>query len=392
MTLSKIAFVLSSRFPTEKAYGVTTRESVLAVLNKAYQVRVFARHSKYMDFNYEQIEELIIPFSENFLIHQLLKFATLGDGLISKIGWRIASYLTLNKNLTTIDAFEPDIIWTREIEIVRKLIAKFPKVKILLEIHTKPNKRKFLKVLKHWDQILFCPINENIDKHLKTFLPTEANIQMAPMSINSSFVNTKLDVDNFVENLHTDFNRTLQIGYVGKFSPNGYSKGIEVLFDLALKFQRENLNFRVNIIGGDKNELARYLLLKDRLGLTSKYLNLQGHVPYYQVPAILRSMDVLVLPSPASSKYKGTPLKLYEYLVSGRIVMLADEEFIKQSKIVTMTKWIFKPNDFQDLFMQINSAIRDPNLASKICRLLEFASNSTWDKRTADLIRRIESI
>ena len=392
MTLSKIAFVLSSRFPTEKAYGVTTRESVLAVLDKKYKVRIFARQSNYMDVNYAQIKELIMPFSENFLIHQLLKFATLGDGLISKIGWRTGSYLTLNKNLTTIAAFGPDIIWTREIEIVNKLIAKFPKVKILLEVHTKLNKKKFFKVLNHQDQILFCPINENIDKHLKTFLPSEANIQIAPMSINSSFVNTKSDVENFVENLNKDLNRTLQIGYVGKFSPNGYSKGIEILFDLALKFQSENLNFRVNLIGGDKNEVERYLLLKNHLGLTDKYLNLQGHVPYHKVPAILRSMDVLVLPSPESGKYSGTPLKLFEYLVSGRIVMLADEEFIKQSKIGTMTKWIFKPNDFEELFSRINTAIRDPDLASKIDRLIEFASNSTWEKRTTELIQRIESI
>lgn len=392
MTLSKIAFVLSSRFPTEKAYGVTTRESVLAVLNKKYKVRIFARQSNYMDVNYEQIKELIIPFSENFLIHQLLKFATLGDGLISKIGWRTGSYLTLNKNLTTIAAFGPDIIWTREIEIVNKLMDEFPKVKILLEVHTKLNKKKFFKVLNHQDQILFCPINENIDKHLKTFLPSEANIQIAPMSINSSFVNTKSDVENFVENLNKDLNRTLQIGYVGKFSPNGYSKGIEILFDLALKFQSENLNFRVNLIGGDKNEVERYLVLKNHLGLTDKYLNLQGHVPYHKVPAILRSMDVLVLPSPESGKYSGTPLKLFEYLVSGRIVMLADEEFIKQSKIGTMTKWIFKPNDFEELFSRINTAIRDPDLASKIDRLIEFASNSTWEKRTTELIQRIESI
>ena len=102
MNLSKIAFVLSSRFPTEKAYGVTTRESVLAVLDKKYKVRIFARQSNYMDINYEQIKELIMPFSENFLIHQLLKFATLGDGLISKIGWRTGSYLNLNKNLMKI--------------------------------------------------------------------------------------------------------------------------------------------------------------------------------------------------------------------------------------------------------------------------------------------------
>jgi glycosyltransferase involved in cell wall biosynthesis len=392
MNLSRIAFVLSSRFPTEKAYGVTTRESVLAVIDKKHEARIFAKASDYMDLNYEEIKEFIIPFSENFLIRKLFKSATLRDGLISKIEWRLGSYLSLNKNLTTIAAFGPDIIWTREIEIVNKLISKFPKVKILLEVHTKPNRKKFLKVLKYRSQILFCPINENINKNLEALLPKDANIQIAPMSINSSFINTKSDVENFVENLTGELNRTVQIGYVGKFSPNGYSKGLEILFDLAVKFQSENLNFRGNLIGGDKSEIKKYSTLKDRLGLSDRYLSLQGHVPHFKVPAILRSMDVLVLPSPASSEYTGTPLKLYEYFVSGRIVMLADEEFIKQSEIGAVTNWIFQPNDFEDLFKQIASAIRDPGLVSKIWKLIEHASKSTWNKRTADLTQRIESI
>jgi glycosyltransferase involved in cell wall biosynthesis len=392
MRLSRIAFVLSSRFPTEKAYGVTTRESVLALQDKQYMVRVFARSSDYMDASHKEIKDLIIPYSENFLISKLLNSASKGSGLSAKIKWRLGSLLNVNKNLATIDSFGPDIIWTREIEIVDSIISKLPKVKILLEVHTKSNRKKFLKILKYRSQILFCPINENIKKYLEALLPKDANIQIAPMSINPSFVNTKSDVENFVRNLARNTNRTVQIGYLGKFSPNGYSKGIEVLFDLAVKIRDENLNYKVNLIGGDKGEMKKYSSLKDRLGLSDSHLTLQVHVPHFEVPAILRSMDVLVLPSPASSKYSGTPLKLYEYFVSGRVVMLADEEFIKQSEIRTMTKWIFKPNDFEDLFMQINSAICDPNLASKIYRLLEFASNSTWSKRTTDLIQRIESI
>lgn len=392
MKLSRIAFVLSSRFPTEKAYGVTTRESVLALQDKHFMVRVFARSSDYMDAGHNEIKDLIIPHSENFLISKLLNSASKGSGLSAKIQWRLGSLLNLNKNLATIVLFGPDIIWTREIEIVDRIISKLPKVKILLEVHTKPNRKKFSKVLKYRSQILFCPINENIKINLETLVNKVANIQIAPMSINPSFVNTKLDVENFVQNLTRNSNRTVQIGYLGKFSPNGYSKGIEILFDLAVKIQNEKLNFKVNLIGGEKNEIKKYSLLKDRLGLSDRHLTLQGHVPHFEVPAILRSMDVLVLPSPESSRYSGTPLKLYEYFVSGRIVMLADEVFINQSEIRTMTEWIFKPNDIEDLFMQINSAIRDPNLASKIYRLLEFASNSTWNKRTTDLIQRIQSI
>ena len=171
----KIAFVLSSRFPTEKAYGVTTRESLLALLDKKYEVRIFARQSNYMDVNYEEIMELITPLSKNFLILNLFKIASFGKGLISRVGWRLGSYLSLNKSLMIIALFEPDVIWVREIEIVHKLITKFPKVKILLEVHTKPSKKKFLKVLKYRSQILFCPINENINKYLVTFLPNDAN-------------------------------------------------------------------------------------------------------------------------------------------------------------------------------------------------------------------------
>jgi glycosyltransferase involved in cell wall biosynthesis len=72
--------------------------------------------------------------------------------------------------------------------------------------------------------------------------------------------------------------------------------------------------------------------------------------------------------------------------------MLADEESIKQSEIRVVTNWIFKPNDFEDLFKHITSAIHDPSLVSKIWKLIEHASKSTWKKRTADLVKRIESV
>ena len=392
MNPSKIAFVLSSRFPTEKAYGVTTRESVLSLLKMKQVVRVFARQSDYIDLNFDEIMDAVRAFSENYFVGQLFKIASSGKGIFSKVAWKMGCSLNLNRNLNKIIEFNPEIVWTREIEIAKKLTTKLPRAKIILEIHTKPRKKKFAKLLKYNSRILFCPINENINDHIKKFLNNDTKIQIAPMSINKNFVNTNEDVKKFIKRLKNDKLRTVQIGYVGKFSPNGYSKGIEILFDLAIKFQEKNLNFKVNIIGGDKSEMYKFEKLKKRLKISDEYLNIQGHVAYFKVPDILRSLDVLILPNPSSADYSGTPLKLLEYLASGRIVILADVEFIRRANIPGISQWIFNSRNSNELYTKICGAINDPDLEVKLITLIGFASSETWEKRTTNLVNHIKSL
>ena len=387
MKKNKVAFVMSARFPTEKAYGVTNRESILELIRRDCNVRIFSRKSNYTDDNFAEIEKYLSSYAENYLHRLLIKLSSNGNGLISKSAWKLGATLILRNNLKEIKHFDPSIIWTREVEVVRVLIKKFPASKIILEVHSKRNSKRFKKFLKHKNRILFCPINGDISDHLRNSLPKECHIQIAPMSVNPHFISSFENISYFVNMIQPRSNKIIEVGYVGKFSPGGYSKGIETLFKLASFYQRHNHKFRVNIIGGSPFELAKYSELKIKMKIQDHFLVLSGHVPYFKVPEIMRSMDVLVLPNPLSEEYDGTPLKLLEYLAVGRIVLIADVLLFTKIFSDNLVPFTFQSEDEADLAKEIELAIKDQNLKSRLINGVIYSSKFTWEQRTSLIVR-----
>ena len=51
----KIIYVLGTRFPTDKAYGVTTRETLEALGNLNYQTKLLCNKSNYFDKDFMSV-------------------------------------------------------------------------------------------------------------------------------------------------------------------------------------------------------------------------------------------------------------------------------------------------------------------------------------------------
>ncbi len=392
MAENRIAFVMSARFPTEKAYGVTNRESILALLKKNYEVKIFSKPSNYTDLNFQEIQNNLQPSTEDFIDRLLSKIAYKGTGFISRFAWKTEAKLILRKNFMLIKRYNPNIIWTRESEIANFLIKKLPRVKVVLEIHSKQNPEKYKKILRFKTQIVFCPINNDIKNYLLTFFPKNCNIENASMSINPNFISSLDEVSNFVGKIHARENKVLQVGYVGKFAPGGYSKGIETLLELAKYYQINKQNFRVNVIGGSDNELIRFKILKDNMDITDSFLQISGHIPYYKVPEVMKKMDILILPNPLSQEYDGTPLKLLEYLAVGRIVMLSNALNSLQFLQDKLTLYVFESGDARDLANKIELAIKEAKLESNLLAGVNYASQFTWDRRVSNIIKKLKII
>jgi len=389
---NRIAFVMSARFPTEKAYGVTNRESILELLKKSYEVKVFSRPSSYMDSNFREIQNTLKPNSDSYIDRLLSNIANKGYGFTSKLAWKIGTKLVLRKNFKIIALYNPNIIWTRETEIANFLIRKLPRAKVVLEIHSKQNPNRYKKILRNKEQIIFCPINIDIKNYLLTFFPKKCHIEVASMSINPNFISSLDEVSRFVRKIHARENKVLEVGYVGKFAPGGYSKGIETLLELAKYYQINKQNFRVNVIGGSGNELIRYKIQKNNMEITDRFIQISGHIPYYKVPEIMKRMDILILPNPLSQEYDGTPLKLLEYLAVGRIVMLSNAlkplEFLRYE----LTSNEFISGDVKDLAEKIELAINEPKLESILLAGINYASQFTWDMRVSRIINKLKTI
>lgn len=116
------------------------------------------------------------------------------------------------------------------------------------------------------------------------------------------------------------------IGYAGHLYP---WKGVDVVIESIAALP----DTRGLIIGGHAQEpdLARIKALADRLGCSAR-VTFTGLLPPGDVASRLAAADVLVLPNPPSalSSEFTSPLKLFEYMASGRPIVASDLPAIRE--------------------------------------------------------------
>lgn len=169
-------------------------------------------------------------------------------------------------------------------------------------------------------------------------------------------------------------NERFEILYVGSFKER---KGVDVLVDA---FQHLEEKFELTLVGG--RDANKDLLEKIRL---DDAISFRGRVPEKQLPGLMQSADVLVLPS-NDTKYQRkftSPMKLFEYLASGTPVVAS--ELPTTREIAGDTVFYFKPGNPEALASQIKNAVdEDEDKAAAVRRAEEF----TWEERA----RRIKEV
>jgi glycosyltransferase involved in cell wall biosynthesis len=176
---------------------------------------------------------------------------------------------------------------------------------------------------------------------------------------------------------------------VGKFYPNGYSKGIEDLLGLASKVNIKNLPIEISLTGGTESEIDLVSKYIRKFGLDQTRLFLHQHVPHSLALVVMRNLDVIVLPSPNSAKYLGFPLKCLEAVATGKIVVVSKTKIYEDVFNEQFQPYWYTPGDIDSLYGCIEGAISDPNLSSKILEGLDFSKGFTWRNRTDRLMKAL---
>ena len=172
------------------------------------------------------------------------------------------------------------------------------------------------------------------------------------------------------------------------YSGNFFSwKGVDTLA-LAVSLLPRDLFFV--FVGGTKNEDLKRI--KSIVGDKDNAL-IMGYRPNKEVPAYLSAADVLVLPNSAkqdiSSLYT-SPLKLFEYMASGRPIVASDlpslREILNEANCV-----FFTPDDPQSLALAIAKVATNPALATSIAnQALSEIGKFTWDARARNIMVKIK--
>ena len=109
----------------------------------------------------------------------------------------------------------------------------------------------------------------------------------------------------------------LVVGWIGSFRP---FHGLDLLLEAANSLANRIPNLTILLVG-DGQERPRL----ERLARLNGSLNVvfTGTVPYGQMAEHIAAMDVAVLPAEASNGYHYSPLKLVEYMASGKAIVAA---------------------------------------------------------------------
>jgi glycosyltransferase involved in cell wall biosynthesis len=261
---------------------------------------------------------------------------------------------------------------------------------IIFELHGLINKFKIFKLgFKIEDQIvILAPISKSIEEQLSS-LSSNNEIVRAPMGIENKYLESNRGIQEYlerVEALRKDCFKGLKIGYVGKFFPNGYSKGIEDLLNLAAYNAANSKTYEISITGGSLNEVVSAVNTLRDFGLSKNEIEINGHISHPEAIRKMKYLDVLVLPMPASKKYVGFPLKAIESIASGRIVVAAHCKIYQDIFDESFEPYWYEPNDVLSLNLAIIKALNDESLGERLAKGLEFSSRFTWDARTKKLL------
>lgn len=163
----------------------------------------------------------------------------------------------------------------------------------------------------------------------------------------------------------------------------GYFGAIAEWFDVALieKIAMAHPGALVLLVGNDTVGAGKRLARLPNVVLT-------GEVPYKMLPYYLHAFDVCLLPFLVLPLTLATnPVKVYEYLASGRPVVCTDLPEVAQfGDLVT------RAVDHTEFVAQVGQALARPPTVGMVEARKRFASQQTWEARVTALNDRLKAV
>jgi len=138
--------------------------------------------------------------------------------------------------------------------------------------------------------------------------------------------------------------------YTGTFEAY---QGLDLLFEAARMVAAERPDMRLVMVGGRPDQVTAAREQAARLGLASTIV-FTGERPADEIPSYLEAADVLVSPR---SQGTNTPLKIYQYLRSGRAIVAT--RLLTHTQVLDDTVAFLTPPNAQGFARGILAALTD---------------------------------
>ena len=308
----KIVFGSSSRYPTEKAYGVTIQETCKAASELGIQASIFTTGKSGTD----RAGNFIV--GTNSLLLNFLRRLTQVKNLFAGSVLFVIYCFVFGVHLAKFSKKdEPSLIWIRDPIACLALVLLLIKKPILLELHHVPKhlNEKVLRFLSNFENIYFSTLSQDHLEKIRRIVPN-CKIFIVPTGVPDAFFGA-------VREKHKD-NRVV-VGYMGKAISSGNDNGLKSLIDVGLLLQANKSRGLIVLVGIEDSVMDEIAQVRDLSGLSEEYFQVFGHLQFGDVHEMLKTFEIGLVPYPPNVYNDGRfPIKILEYAATGCVIFATD--------------------------------------------------------------------
>lgn len=384
----KISYIAAIRFPNERAHGIAIAMMCQALVKQKVDLELVVPNRRQpwqlSRLNWQQYYNI----TDKFPIKKLwsIDFLWLNKFLLPFL--QSLTYflllLTFQASLLAYLKKNKRIIYTRDF-FLAPLLLLFGK-KVFFEIHDWPQKSIFIwfhKLLYRKISGIIC-ISKALEKKLLESGIEKSKIIVLPSGVSQNFFVRKNKLLCRKKN-NLPINKTI-VMYTGSIS---VEKG-GIVFLKTAKIFKKNKNLVFVIVGGNFVENISKEIVK-KIKKMPNVIFIQQKPPA-DMPQLLASADILVLPNSMRVKEKifkeyTSPIKLYEYMASGKPVIASRIPTLKKIFGNKQALLFFNPDDAESLADKILFLNNNQSLINKLTvKARKIARQNTWAKRAKRVI------
>ncbi|OHA91894.1 MAG: hypothetical protein A3J09_00070 [Candidatus Zambryskibacteria bacterium RIFCSPLOWO2_02_FULL_51_21] len=339
--MNKLYYIANARIPTERAHGIQIMKMCEAFAEYTdVELVVTDRASKTKEdpFSYYGVKN-------SFRIKKLWCLDAVRFG---KVGFRIET-LSFAVSALPYLLFKKGVFYTRDefMAFFLKLLGK----KVVWEVHM-GQKNLLARLIVRMGAPLVT-----ISRGLRDLYPSASKILVAPDAVDIEKFDTDMSKEEARKILGLDTNDKLAVYTGSRLSWKGV---------------------------GTLEEASKILGEVKVLIVTGK--------PHKEIPLYLKAADVLVIPNSARediSRLYTSPMKLFEYMASGRPIVASDVPSIKEIVDESMV-YFFVADNPRSLKSVIEDALSDEvGSTGRAQKALEKVRSYTWEKRAEKILNHI---
>lgn len=323
-----ILYILNGRWPTVRAYGLQVAKTCEALAAEGVSVTLVVprRHS--------YPEQKGIDPSEIYGIRPAFKIVYLASpdwpvtGTFRRVLF-ILQQLAFAARAAWFARGRQGIIYSRDAFTLAVAAFMVPRRSLYWEMH------KWPKRLTVFHRYLFGRLDGTIAiTHGLAHLSRENGVEPRRIAVIPDAVDiTEFDIPQGVlaARQAVGISGGPWVGYVGHLSTYGEAKGVDMLIQSMSHVCKEVPGASLVIVGGTRQEIEAHAILAEKAGIRDRVL-FAGTVAHSRVPLWLRACDVLVIPYPRTRHYAlyMSPLKLFEYMASGKPIVTTDLPSVRE--------------------------------------------------------------